>query len=273
MCVAAFAIGMSERWPLVLASNRDEFHARPTAPLARWRSNTGLEIISGRDMRDGGTWLGFTGARVALLTNVREGAPKRGARSRGELALQWLDTQKDAASFHANLNLGDYGGFNLVLGDWRTDTWHYFSNREGGALQTLGRGIYGLSNATLDTPWPKTKSVKELVGRALTNADTADLGWDARLLDGLTHHQPALEAALPQTGVPLEWERALSSVFVQMPDAGYGTRCSTVAVVSASASGASLSVTERTHPHALTAWPQTRQESVPLAPGAPHRSR
>jgi uncharacterized protein with NRDE domain len=273
MCVAAFAIGISERWPLVLASNRDEFHARPTAPLARWRSDAGLEIISGRDMRDGGTWLGFTGTRVALLTNVRDGAAQRGARSRGELAVQWLDTQKDATSFYASLSLGDYGGFNLVLGDWGAGTWHYFGNREGGALRALGKGFYGLSNAALNTPWPKTTYVKNLLEKVLAGADAAEPGWETSLLEGLSHSQHAPDAALPQTGVPLEWERALSSVFVLMPDAGYGTRCSTVAVVQAEAAGTRLSVTERTHPHALTAGPQTRQESVPLAPAAQHRSR
>ncbi|MES2424138.1 MAG: NRDE family protein, partial [Pseudomonadota bacterium] len=91
MCLIALALGAHPRWPLVIASNRDEFRSRPAAPLAEWTADNGQPVLAGRDLRDGGTWLGVTPAgRVAMLTNVRRGEPQRGVRSRGELPMRWL---------------------------------------------------------------------------------------------------------------------------------------------------------------------------------------
>ena len=119
MCLIAFAIGASQRWPLVVASNRDEFLDRPTLPLARWHTDAGTEIISGRDLRAGGTWLGLTpGGRLAMLTNVRGPASLTGEKSRGELVTRWLDSGVGAGSFAAQIDAAAYGGFNLVLGDF-----------------------------------------------------------------------------------------------------------------------------------------------------------
>ncbi|MDQ3060701.1 MAG: NRDE family protein [Pseudomonadota bacterium] len=117
MCLIAFAIGVSQRWPLVIAANRDEYLDRPTLALSRWRTASGQEIVSGRDLRAGGTWLGMTpGGRVAFLTNVRGPAAQAAPRSRGELVTRWLETTQDAEGFVSTLAQTGalYGGFNLV---------------------------------------------------------------------------------------------------------------------------------------------------------------
>jgi uncharacterized protein with NRDE domain len=122
MCLVAFAIGASARWPLVIAANRDEFLERPTLPLARWKTASGQEIISGRDLRAGGTWMGITPAgRIAFFTNVRQAQPDAAPRSRGELVTRWLEGSGDAPGFVAALEDkgAAFGGFNLVLGDLR----------------------------------------------------------------------------------------------------------------------------------------------------------
>ncbi len=249
MCLVAFAIGASERWPLVIAANRDEFLARPTLPLARWQTASGQEIISGRDLRAGGTWMGITpGGRIAFLTNVRQASPEAAPRSRGELVTRWLEGAGDAASFVAELESAEgggaaYGGFNLVLGDLRRSAWTWVTNKSALLAaastlytQALPPGLYGLSNAGLDTPWPKTLELKRVLAAAL-NAGESAMGREAlqsSLWAALGNRQRALPQELPHTGVPLELEEALSSAFVDFPVRAYGTRCSTLLLASPS---------------------------------------
>lgn len=242
MCLIAFAIGASQRWPLVIASNRDEFLNRPTLPLARWQTPGGQEIISGRDVRAGGTWLGMTpGGRVAFLTNVRQAGPKPALLSRGELVTRWLQADSEADGFVASLEQGEgtYGGFNLVLGDVRRNAWHWLTNKSmasvsGWQVQALEPGVYGLSNAALDTPWPKTLELKRSLAAALRQETKPhDLEALRRpLWSALANRQRAPAGKLPATGVSQALELALSSAFVEFPEHGYGTRCSTVLVAS-----------------------------------------
>ena len=262
MCLIAFAIDASQRWPLVIASNRDEFLSRPTLPLARWQTASGREIISGRDLRAGGTWLGMTPCgRVAFLTNVREAEPKTALLSRGELVTRWLETRGDAACFLAALkkDCGAYGGFNLVLGDFKRNAWAWVTNKStatvsGWQVQALEPGVYGLSNAALDTPWPKTMELKQVLAAALTEqADGHDLkALQTSLWMALANRERAPRGKLPATGVSIAMEEALSSAFVDFPEHAYGTRNSTVLVASGKESGGNaqrweFQVEERTH--------------------------
>lgn len=248
MCLIAFAIGASQRWPLVIAANRDEFLDRPTLPLARWTSEAGTEFFSGRDIRAGGTWMGLSAAgRIAMLTNVRGPASLTGDKSRGELVTRWLDSDLDAAGFMAQIDGEAYGGFNLVLGDFHREAWHWLSNKPGPGLESraLQPGVYGLSNGALDTPWPKTLGLKKALHSALTVSDQAAL--EAELMTALKDRRRAGREDLPSTGVPLALEEALSSAFVDFPEHGYGTRCSTVLVASVDADGWDIALQEATH--------------------------
>lgn len=255
MCLIAFAIGASERWPLVIAANRDEFLDRPTQPLKRWRTDAGHEVISGRDLRAGGTWLGVSPAgRVAMLTNVREARPTAEEQSRGGLVTRWLEGEMDAGQFMRQTDSAAYGPFNLVLGDFQTAAWQWLTNRAdapGWHAQALGPGIYGLSNGALDTPWPKTLALKQALEAALAAPDPNTL--HTTLWSALQDRQRASADKLPNTGVPLALEHALSSAFVDFPEHGYGTRCSTVLAASASESRSALSwdvlIQETTHTH------------------------
>jgi uncharacterized protein with NRDE domain len=259
VCLVAFAINSSASWPLVIAANRDEFRERPTLPLSRWHSASGQQIIAGRDLRGGGTWLGISPCgRVAFLTNVREAQPSAATRSRGELVTRWLDSGVDASDFCNTLNGVAYGGFNLVLGDFQNNAWTWLSNRPGAdsavSMQPLSPGVYGLSNAALNTPWPKTSALRhELVEALSDQADALDAGaLQARLWTALANRNRAPLEQLPSTGVPLAMEEVLSSAFVDFPDRGYGTRSSTVLLASAlvDPDGAphwEVTVQERTH--------------------------
>ena len=260
MCLIAFAINASARWPLVIASNRDEFFDRPTLPLARWQTASGQDIISGRDLRAGGSWLGITpGGRVAFLTNVREGQPQLMPNSRGELVTRWLDQDCDADAFAAVLKKegASYGGFNLVLGDFQRQAWTWLTNRSanqpsGWQVQALQAGVYGLSNAGLDTPWPKTTELKRVLAASLEAPEPDALR--AALWTALANRQRAPVECLPATGVPLALEEALSSAFVDFPEYAYGTRCSTLLLASAQEGHAEagewdVRVEEHTHTH------------------------
>lgn len=260
MCLIAFAIGASDRWPLVIAGNRDEFLDRPTLPLARWHAESAQEIISGRDLRAGGTWMGLTpGGRVAFLTNVRESSSAEvpPPRSRGALVTRWLGHPGHSDDFAADISAeaSEYGGFNLVAGDLQTGQWVWMTNRahDGGGLylQNLRPGVYGLSNAALDTPWPKTRALRSVLERALADDTATDL--ESLLWSALASRTRAPREQLPATGVPLHFEEALSSAFVEFPEHGYGTRCSTLVVANAGkadkADAWAIDIKERAHRH------------------------
>jgi uncharacterized protein with NRDE domain len=222
----AMAWGLDERLPLVLVANRDEFHARPSAPMAWWDET----ILAGRDLEAGGTWLGVSRqGRIGLLTNVREpGRHRADASSRGHIVPLWLDPGHSIDSLASTLQGQVHNGYNLLGLDLTDPQAHWLSNRH--TAKRLPAGIYGLSNAALDTPWPKLQRLKAGLAAQLGSGQPPRSLPD-RLLQLLTdRHQPA-DAELPATGVPFEWERHLGRIFIETPDRAYGTRCSTVIVV------------------------------------------
>ena len=222
MCLLVFAWKSHPDYPLVFAGNRDELHARPASAAGFW--DDAPQVLGGRDLEAGGTWLGITaGGRFAVVTNYRARLdPAKAPRSRGELTADFLhsdisvDTYLQTVAKRAN----KYGAFSLIVGD-RDALW-YFSNRGEPEPRAVTPGIHGLSNHLLDTPWPKvTRSVAaldQLMQQRMMNNET--------LFELLAERTPAAEAQLPDTGIGQERERRVSPVFVVNPV--YGTRCSSV---------------------------------------------
>jgi uncharacterized protein with NRDE domain len=246
MCLVALSFDESSRFPLVVAANRDEFFARPTAPLDWWRPDeASLPILSGRDLQGGGTWLGLSPTgRLALITNVRDPArndPR--APSRGKLVTRWLAGESSAALVR-NAMGEPYNGFNLVVVDAPRGERMHVSNRHG--VSDLSRGVHGVSNAALDTPWPKVLALKAAVVAALRRATQAD-ELASLLFAALVDDRPAPDDRLPSTGVSLEWERWLSSAFILTPDGRYGTRSSTLVITERRDTGLVTHVLERTY--------------------------
>jgi uncharacterized protein with NRDE domain len=225
MCLLVFAWKAHPRYRLVMAANRDEFHDRPAAPLGAWQDVPG--VLAGRDLQSGGTWMGAARpGRFAVVTNFREmERPAAGAPSRGALVRGFLAGTDAPAEYCSGLHqrASDFAGFNLLAGD--IDTLHYYSNRNGRSSRPLGAGVFGLSNQWLDTPWPKLlrsrTRLAELVATDLIAPDT--------LFELLADREPADPGEMPDTGLPPDWERALSSPFVRHDR--YGTRCSTVLLI------------------------------------------
>lgn len=227
MCLIVFAWRVLPAYGLVLAANRDEYHARPAAPAHWW---TDAPVYGGRDLAAGGTWLGVSASgRWAAVTNVRD--PRRArpeGASRGALTTGFLAGGLDAADYAAAVHAAreSYRDFNLLLGD-RDQAWYVGSRGDGPRL--LEPGIHALSNADLDTPWPKVERARSGLAAALAAGDSN--GIAQRLWPLLADRTPADDAMLPDTGVGIAMERALSPVFVDLP--GYGTRASSVLAIGA----------------------------------------
>jgi uncharacterized protein with NRDE domain len=226
MCLLVLAWNAHPRYRLVVAANRDEYHDRPAAPLARWPAPA--DILAGRDLRAGGAWLGIDSRRrFGVVTNFRDlvRAPPE-APSRGGLIPQYLGGAAGPGSYLTALEhaAAGYGGFNLLLADGES-LW-YASNRGTPFAQELSPGIHGLSNERLDTPWPKLLRVRRGFEQWLRSGGSAE---DGALFALLADRATAPDGHLAGTGVDPQWERALSAPFV-LHD-GYGTRCSTVLAI------------------------------------------
>ena len=220
MCLILVAWRSAADFPCVIAANRDEFHARP-AQAAHWWP-TQPQILAGRDLQAGGTWLGMTrNGHFAALTNYRDPQQRRvEAPSRGSLVTAILQSGATTAETLRYLRAvgAAYNGFNLLFSDGeRLAIYESMS----GVGRELPPGIYGLSNHLLDTPWPKVQAAKSRLSAALS-----DLATPNSALALLRDDELAPDDSLPKTGMSVEWERLLSSAFIR--SAGYGTRCSSV---------------------------------------------
>jgi uncharacterized protein with NRDE domain len=221
MCLIFLAIKKHPVYKLIIAANRDEFYQRQTAPAEFWLDDP--NVLGGRDLEAGGSWLAMTkGGKISMVTNYRD--PKNinpNAPSRGHLVSDYLQQEVDAETYLTNISWKgkQYNGFNLITGD--LDNLWYYSNYQEGVHQ-LGSGVFGLSNHLLETPWPKIVRGKEKFSSAVSSEQVSPETLFNLLYDDVI----AEDSLLPNTGIGIERERVLSSMFIK--SSGYGTRCSTV---------------------------------------------
>ena len=224
MCVLALAWRAHPRWQLVVAGNRDEYHSRPAAPLARW--NDRPDLIAGRDLQSGGTWLGVSErGRLVVVTNLRGfGLPEDGRPSRGALVTDLLRGSDPVA-----VEIEAYNPVNLIAID--SDQALFLANRPEPIRIRLDKGLYGLSNGALDAPWPKTLRLKSI----LRDWCMDPANHPEALLDGLR------EELLPDIGLDpvappdVPQEPNHSPIFIRDPI--YGTRCSSVVAIDRNGQG------------------------------------
>lgn len=226
MCIIFFSYKQHPDFPLVVAANRDEFYKRPTAQAAFWPDHP--DVLAGRDLEQMGTWMGITRTgRFAALTNYRDPLQNvPGKRTRGELVNDYL-TGKDEPFEYLEKVLAEseqYNGFNLLVGNMEQ---LYFFSSQLQAIEKIRPGIYGLSNATLNTPWPKVLRGKKWLQEMFEKGEVQS----GSLFELLTDMEQAPDDELPDTGVGRDWERILSPVFIRSMD--YGTRSSTVLGINA----------------------------------------
>ena len=233
MCLIAVAWQSHPRYRLALIANRDEFHARPTAPAGFAPEQP--HVYGGRDLQAGGGWLMVsTRGRLAAVTNVRTGAPDDGRpRSRGALVRGFVagtQTASDAVDALGE-DAPEYGRFNLLL--WDGEALQFAGNHPTFQQHAVTPGVHAMSNGAFDAPWPKsghaTQALRAWLDAASSRARAADVDAIAPLFAALADTTPAPDAALPDTGVGLELERWLSPPFVL--GERYGTRCSSIVLV------------------------------------------
>jgi uncharacterized protein with NRDE domain len=249
MCILAMAWRAHPRWHLVMAGNRDELHARPAAPMARWDRPD--HLIAGRDLQSGGTWLGVSEqGRAAIVTNLRgHGGPHPDRASRGALVTDLLTGEGRYADPDL-AGLDDFNPFNLILAD--REQARFLSNRPTPVHSILAPGIYGLSNGALDEPWPKTLQLKA----RLLEWIVADVDEPAALFDALRSEALADFGISPSEPSDAPLEAPASPIFINDPV--YGTRCSTVIAVDSSGKG--LAIERRFDPDGA----QTGETALPF---------
>ncbi|CAA0367427.1 conserved hypothetical protein [Alteromonas alvinellae] len=231
MCILFIANKMRDDYPLLIAANRDEFYARPTAPSTFWENHP--HLLAGQDLEAGGTWMGVTrNGDIAALTNVRDPHNiNKNAVSRGELVANWLEQSPapkgnaEQSAYLAKLEKTRqrYNGYNLLFGN--VNALQVYNNVNN-STHSIDTGVYGLSNADIATPWPKVTQGVTALSDYIEQQSTIN---DDDLFDILRHENKAEDAHLPDTGIGYEWEKALSSIFIQSEK--YGTRTSTLLLV------------------------------------------
>lgn len=257
MCLAVVCFQTVPGFPLVVVSNRDEFLERPAAALHFWEENSG--VLAGRDLQAGGTWLGGnSNSKLAFLTNVRnlQIPPHPNPRTRGKLVSEFLltdigiDSYKEKIENEAKL----YEGFNLFLYEKKRAL--YIGNRPEQSFE-IPPGIFAVSNASWDTDWPKSSRAKVRVSQILKESKG---GWKEDLFSVFADDSVVLDdALLPQTGLSIEKERALSSIRIKTPH--YGTRVSTLSFITET----QLVMIERTYPSPMIDLYEERTKICPLS--------
>ena len=224
MCLILFAYQYHAQYPLIVAANRDEYYQRPTLACHWWPEHP--DLLAGKDALAGGTWMGVTRqGRFAAITNVRDNGNKASHNSsRGHLPIKFLTSHSTTDKFHPHLvsTAKGYQGYNLLYG--RPDNLWYFSNRNN-VPQPVSPGLHGLSNATLDTPWPKVSAGTNRL-RTILAEEQPDIDAIFTMLES---REIADDNELPDTGVGMEFERVLAPAFIESAD--YGTRSSQVMLI------------------------------------------
>ncbi|MFL0361476.1 NRDE family protein [Pseudobacillus sp. 179-B 2D1 NHS] len=225
MCLINFCFQAYAPYKLVIAANRDEFFNRPTQKAHYWEETP--SVLAGRDLEKMGTWLGITKTgRFAALTNFRDPSEKtEGKRSRGEIVQAFLTGTEPPEVFMDELReqKDSYPGFNLLAGT-ADELWHYNNRKD--LKEAVAPGVHSLSNATLNTPWPKSRKGKAYLEECLHQSPALSVDC---LFSFLQDEELAPDEELPRTGVSLDWERKLSPLFIRSED--YGTRSSTVVTI------------------------------------------
>lgn len=222
MCLLVFALRTHARLPLIVAGNRDEFHARPARAARWWPDNP--DIVGGRDLQAGGSWLAVhRSGRFAAVTNHRDARRESASlRSRGHLITGFLESVTGAIDYTESIDGTAYAGFNLLVSDGRSAA--YLSNR-GGGMRELQPGIYGLSNATLDEPWTKVTRTRSRLARLIEQDDVSE----SSLMRILGDREKASADEVETNGLSFSMAHALTAPFIVHPE--YGTRCSTVMTI------------------------------------------
>tara|TARA_R110002124_G_scaffold134129_1_gene296760 strand:+ start:10714 stop:11496 length:783 start_codon:yes stop_codon:yes gene_type:complete len=226
MCLIVFSYKTHPTYKLILAANRDELYERPTRAAQFWNEEGFPDILAGKDLKANGTWMGISkSGKWGALTNYRDPKNiKENAPTRGRLVLDFLKSEVSGKEYVSEVKneAKEYNGFNLLLGE--KDKLLHYSN-ESDQITEVSPGVHGVSNALLDTSWPKIDQAKQEL-KKVTSSEKFD---KEELFQILKNPEKAPDDKLPSTGIPYEWEKAISSIFIKTDN--YGTLCSTLLLI------------------------------------------
>ncbi len=226
MCLIAFSYKVHPKYELILAANRDEFYERPTRSAQFWTNEKLPDILAGKDLKGNGTWMGISkSGKWGALTNYRDPSNiNEDAPTRGSLVLDFLKSDRSSDQYLKSIsNVADkFNGFNILASD-KNGLYHY--SNENNIITEIEPGIHGVSNALLNTSWPKLDQAK----KELQNITSSEDFEKEELFKLLKNQEKASDDKLPSTGIPYEWEKAISSVFIKTDN--YGTQCSTILLI------------------------------------------
>lgn len=256
MCLIVLAWNVHPEYKLIIASNRDEFYARPTSELDFWEDHP--TILAGRDLQAKGTWLGVnTDGKFAAITNYRDPKiVKENPPSRGKLTTDFLLSEMGAADYLESIQKESalYNGYNLLMYDNKKLC--YYSNIED-KVKKLKAGVYALSNHLLDTNWEKVKRIKSSFLKVIEKENLSEEKLTASLFEILKNSSQPLDNQLPSTGVSLEWERAVAPIFINTKE--YGTSSSAIILYD---KNDAISFSEKRHLEGKTKTEKIRKEAV-----------
>ena len=242
MCLITFRIAQHPTYKLVLAANRDEAYARPTEAANFWKSQPTL--LAGKDLEANGTWLGITKeGKIAAITNCHDGdfeeAIPAKKKSRGKIVTDYLASPLSPEDFLNELieEKDAYLPFNVLLGT--VDQLFHFNSLEQ-SFTPLKPGTHSISNATLNTPWPKVRRTKEQINKLASEKDA----YMESLFQMMMDETPAPDDQLPNTPLPLDLNRKVSAPFIKTDE--FGTRCTTLILVDQENN---VTFVERTYDH------------------------
>ncbi|XOV92384.1 MAG: NRDE family protein [Bacteroidota bacterium] len=221
MCLIVLGQNIHPKYKLILVANRDEFYLRPTQSAHFWEGDN--KLLAGKDLEAGGTWMGINKfGHLAAVTNFRDPINYQNNKaSRGQIPINFLNKETTAVKYIAHLRkqANNFNGFNLISLD-KEKLIHY--NNQLGEETEISDGIHAISNASLDTPWPKVLRAKEKFNKVIS----AEFSHDD-LIELMSDGQTADPRDLPDTGIPKDLEEAVSAICIRTEK--YGT-CSTTAI-------------------------------------------
>lgn len=227
MCILFLAVGQHPDYPLIIAANRDEYFAREAKPAAFWSDHPG--ILAGKDVQSGGSWFGVNkSGRIAAITNFR--APelvRADAMSRGGLVSRYLRGQEHHLAFQNFIETSSeaYNPFNLLYGTF--SDLHLYNSVEKEVVE-LEEGFHCICNGFINDSWPKMDRGMEMVKSQIRSGELTDPN---ALMNIMRDESLAKVEQLPDTGIGVEAEQKLSSIFIpptELGDRVYGTRSTTI---------------------------------------------
>jgi len=233
----------SIKYKLVLINNRDEYYARKTQKATLKVDSDKKHLIYSTDLEAAvkGTWLGLSKKngviKVGNLANIT-GETNKGKEGRGPLVLNYIESEDHNDHIERLLDSShEYSSFNLLSVEINNDEIRtfYVSNIPKTSHYIplyIPLGFIGMSNSPLKDPFKKVDAGTEKFQQVLENhKESSKEDLVSALMEILMDKTSYLEGDEELLARRNDTAEFFSSIHVEIPDGGYGTRTRTVILV------------------------------------------